>query len=132
MKVAIPVWNGRVSPVFDVAKTIQVTDVDGAHRGPSSFEIRAINTARPGSTLADLGVDLLVCSAISSPLEATLWVAGIEVISDICGSLDEIIAALAAGDNELERYRSPGNRPKPRRSAVNRVALVGSGPESSR
>ena len=110
MRIAIPVWNGRVSPVFDVAKTIRVTDIDSADGTPAEIEVHAINSAHPRSTLADLGVDLLVCSAISAPLEAILWVSGIEVLSDICGSPDEIIAALAAGDDELGRFRSPGSR----------------------
>lgn len=132
MRIAIPVWNGRVSPVFDVARTIRVTDIDGVGGEPSGFEVHAINSAQPGSTLADLGVDLLVCSAISSPLEAVLWVSGIEVISDICGSPDEITAALAAGDNDLMRFRSPGSRRRSKRSPVDRASAAGGGSESSR
>ncbi len=66
-----------------------------------SMATHALNPARPASTLSDLGVDVLVCSAISSPLEAALYGLGVEVISDICGSPEEIIQALAAGDAEL-------------------------------
>jgi predicted Fe-Mo cluster-binding NifX family protein len=106
--------------------------MDSADGEPAEFEVHAINSAHPVSTLADLGVDLLVCSAISSPLEAVLWVSGIEVISDICGSPDEIIAALAAGDNELRRFCSPGSRKRSKQSPVDSVSVFGGGSESSR
>lgn len=132
MRIAIPVWNGRVSPVFDVARTIRVTDIDGVGGEPSELEMHAINSAQPRSTLAELGVDVLVCSAISAPLAAALLASDIDVISDICGSPDEIVAALAAGDNELRRFRSPGSRRRTKRSPVDRAFAVGGGSESSR
>jgi predicted Fe-Mo cluster-binding NifX family protein len=114
MKVAIPVWNGRVSPVFDVAKEIRVAQIDlqlGEVLGDSTH---ALNSTRRASTLADLGVNTLVCSAVSPPLEAALWVLGVEVISDVCGSPDEILQALAAGDTELDGFRTPGCGPQSR------------------
>jgi hypothetical protein len=36
--------------------------------------------------------------------------AGIEVVPDICGEPEEVIAALCTGAKELERLRSPGSR----------------------
>jgi predicted Fe-Mo cluster-binding NifX family protein len=132
MRIAIPVWQGRVSPVFDVAKTIRVTDIDTNGGEPSESEMHTINSAHPGTTLTDLEVDLLVCSAISAPLEAILWVSGIEVISDICGSPDEIIRAIAAGDNELGRFRSPGSRGRSKRSPVGRGFEISRGSEPPR
>lgn len=131
MRIAIPVWNGRVSPVFDVARTIRVADldcqsgelvVDGSH---------VLNPARPASTLSELGVNVLVCSAISSPLESRLYALGVEVVSDICGSSEEIIAALAAGDVELVRFRSPGSRCKPESLTTRRLLLEGKGSGTS-
>ena len=110
MKIAIPVWNGRVSPVFDVAKAIRVVDVDVGSRCVADGSIHSIDVGRPVSTLIALGVEVLVCSAVSPPIEAAVWLAGVEVISDICGSPDEILAALAAGDTQLSRCRSPGSR----------------------
>ena len=110
MKIAIPVWNGRVSPVFDVAGTIRVVDVDVDHGVVVADSTHALEPGRPVSALAALGVDVLVCSAVSPTIEAAVWVSGVEVISDICGSPDEIVDALAAGDTELCRFHSPGSR----------------------
>jgi len=110
MKIAIPVWNGRVSPVFDVARTIRVVDVDVDRGAVVADSTHALEPGRPVSALAALGVDVLVCSAVSPTIEAAVWVSGVEVISDICGPPDEIVEALAAGDADLCRFRSPGSR----------------------
>lgn len=109
MKIAIPVWNGRVSPVFDVARTIRIFDVDVGRGIVVANSTHALELGRPASTLAALGADVLVCSAISPAVEAFVWVSGVEVISDICGSPDEIVEALTAGDAELSRFLAPGS-----------------------
>ena len=107
MRIAIPVWNDRVSPVFDVARSIRVADIaDGAVAHLSNHELENDNRA---AMLAKIGVDLLICGAISIPLESTLCVAGVEVIPDTCGGAEEIIQAFALGDRTLTRFRSPGN-----------------------
>ena len=122
MMIAIPVWSGRVSPVFDVARTILVVDLDPDNGTSQTGGTHVIDPMRPAGTLSDLGVEVLICSAISSPLESVLWAQGVEVVSDICGSPDEIIAALAAGDTDLDRFRSPGSRRKLKRSTARLIA----------
>jgi predicted Fe-Mo cluster-binding NifX family protein len=106
MRIAIPVWNDRVSPVFDVARSIRVVDIaDGKITRETNHTFE--NESR-ASTLVKLGVDLLICSAISTPLEATLWVSGVEVVSDTCGTVEKIVAAFLSGDEKLKTFRSPG------------------------
>ena len=106
MKIAIPVWNDWVSPVFDVAKRIRVTDViDGTIHSESEHE--PVNGDH-AATLSNLGIDVLVCAAISPDLEAALWDDGVEVISDTCGPATMIAEAYANGDKALWRFHSPG------------------------
>jgi len=131
MKIAIPCWNDRVSPIFDVARTIRVVDLDTDRDLVVADSIYPLERGRPTSTLDALGVDLLVCSAISPAVESAVWVLGVEVMSDICGSPDEIVQALAAGDAELSGFRSPGSRKKPRRSTARSSTRGFEGPESS-
>ncbi len=114
MKIAIPVWNGRVSPVFDVAKSIRVFDIaDGA---AVNMSVRELGNGNHAAEMVELGVDVLICAAISIPLEATLWVSGVEVIPDNCGAVREIIEAFSSGDRALRRFRSPGNSERRRSS----------------
>jgi len=107
MRIAIPIWSERVSPVFDVARTVRVVDISD---GKVSREtIHTLEKERRASKLVKLGVDIVICAAISTPLEATLWMSGIEVIPDTCGTVEEIVDAFASGDTKLARFRSPGN-----------------------
>jgi predicted Fe-Mo cluster-binding NifX family protein len=107
MRIAVPVWNDRVSPVFDVARSVRVVDVnDGV---ATCVTHHKLENALRASKLVKLGVDLLICAAISTPLEATLRVSGIEVIPDTCGTVDKIVEAFVSGDTELAGFRSPGN-----------------------
>ena len=106
MRIAIPVWDDWVSPVFDGAERIQVTDV-------VESTIHHISEHEPGNgshvaALSDLGVDVLVCAGISSALEAALRNHGIEVISDKSGPAKMIAEAYVNGDKALRRFHSRG------------------------
>jgi predicted Fe-Mo cluster-binding NifX family protein len=106
MKMALPVWNGRVSPVLDVARRLRVVEVDdGIVAGESEHLLVDRGVAE---ALSELGVDILICAAISRPLEATVWVAGVKVISEVCGPADEVVAAYLQGDTALAAFAAPG------------------------
>ncbi len=109
MRIAIPVWNGRVSPVFDVAKKIRVVDIDAENGSLVATATRTLEAGGTSAELTELGVNLLICSAISVPVESKLWVSGVEVISGICGPADDIVTEFIAGDTTLARFNAPGN-----------------------
>jgi predicted Fe-Mo cluster-binding NifX family protein len=117
MRLAIPAWEGRVSPVFDVAREVRIFDLNTDRREVSADHRHGLPRDGAVATLADLDVDLLVCSAISPPLEAMLWMAGIEVVADVCGELSEIVREVATGDTELARFRVPGSQGRVRQQA---------------
>lgn len=132
MRVAIPAWDGRVSPVFDVAREVQIFDLDlerGVVRGVGS---RRLPDGRAASAVADIGVDRLICSAVSPQLEAVLLMAGVEVVTDVCGDLEEIVAAVASGDTELSRFRMPGASRGERRRVAAGAGRDGHGPRPAR
>jgi len=111
MRVAVPIWSGRVSPVFDVARRLVLLDTDGAAApvreemflGDTDFVARA-------RQLGELGVDVLICGAISRPLEQLLLAAGIKVVSQTCGSVDEVLGAYRSGLFTGESFLMPGCR----------------------
>jgi predicted Fe-Mo cluster-binding NifX family protein len=108
MRVALPLWNGRVSPVFDVAKRIRLYEVEkGEITGLSEHLLEEDGRSM---ALSSLGVDVLICAAISWPLETTLWLAGVEVIAEVCGPVDEVIGAYLRGSTALKQFHSPGHR----------------------
>ena len=81
MKVAIPHWQGRVSPVFDVAGNVLVVEIaDGVEQAREDVVLDAEDPQLRAARLAEAGADVLVCGAISWPLEMALSAAGIDVI----------------------------------------------------
>ncbi len=106
---AVPEWQGRVSPVFDVAGALvlvgQAMDGQDTRRAESLGSTSVHERAR---RLRQLGVDVLVCGAISRPLEALVASEGICVIPNICGPIDEVVAAFRDGTLDDGRFAMPG------------------------
>jgi len=118
MKVAIPTWQGRVSPVFDVAGQLLLVEMDGScERTRREIALAEEQPEARVERLAQLHVDTLICGAISRPLESLLADRGIEVIARVCGEVDEILVAFAAGAVRSEQFAMPGccGQPKRRR-----------------
>ena len=109
MRVAIPTWSGRVSPVFDVAKLLLLVDLDGeAEAGRQETAIEETDLGARARRVAKLGVDVLICGAISAPLEAMLVSSGVQVIPHTCGPAEEVLQAFARGRMPDEAFLMPG------------------------
>jgi len=109
MIVAIPVWQGRVSPVLDVAEHLLLVQLEGWHevarREATGLEQHPHRRARQ---LAELGVTTVVCGAVSRPLEQLLCAQHIQVISHVCGDVDEVVRAYCSGSLSDDRFAMPG------------------------
>ncbi len=109
IRVAIPEWQGRVSPVFDVAGRVLLVDADpGAERARRELALEGEDPQARLARLVEAGADVLVCGAISRPLELALASAGIEVISQACGEVERVLKAYLAGELDQEAYWMPG------------------------
>ena len=109
MKVAIPTWTGRVSPVFDVAKRLLVVDLEGDGRANrEEVSIEETQLLPRAQRVTQLGVNVLICGAISMPLEAMLVSAGVQVIPHTCGTVEEVLQAFASGRLTDETFLMPG------------------------
>lgn len=109
MKVAIPHWQGRVSPVFDVAGNVLVVEIcDGVEHSREDVVLDAEDPQLRAARLAQTGADLLICGAISWPLEMALSAAGIDVIPQTCGDVEQVLAAFAQGQLQQDAFLMPG------------------------
>jgi predicted Fe-Mo cluster-binding NifX family protein len=108
-KIAIPHWQGRVSPVFDVAGRVAVSEfISGGVVRHGDILLESDDPHVSSAALSSAGVEVLICGAISCCYERALTSAGIEVISQICGEIDRVLDAYAEG--RLSYYRMPGCR----------------------
>jgi predicted Fe-Mo cluster-binding NifX family protein len=109
MRIAIPIWQGRISPVFDVAGQLLLVELaDGREVARQEHVLRDTTAEERASLLAELGVKTLICAGVSQPLETGLNDRGIRVIAAICGNVEEVLAAFVAKHLGEERFAMPG------------------------
>jgi predicted Fe-Mo cluster-binding NifX family protein len=109
MRIAIPIWQGRISPVFDVAGQLLLIELaDGREVAREVQLVDEITAEEHGRKLAEIGVETLICAGISQSLEASLADRGIRVIARICGNVEEVLAAFVSGRLDEERFAMPG------------------------
>lgn len=109
MKIAIPTWQGRISPVFDEATRLVV--VETARRRELGREMRTLTCFDPwerARAIRLLGVRAVICGAISRPSEMALHGAGITVIAQTCGPVDDVLAAFMDDRLQNDAYVMPG------------------------
>ena len=108
-KVAIPIWDERVSPVLDTATCLAIYDIDGQNEP----ERELVNIPHTHFTLiakyiAQLKVDTVLCGALSRPMRSILISRGINVFPWVTGEVTEIVQAYQNGRLSDERFILPG------------------------
>lgn len=111
MKVAMTVWNGRISPVCDAARRLALVETDdGAHSCPRRRE-EPLPTGHPFqflARLAELQVATLICGAISRPLADLIDSAGVRLIPFIAGGEEEVFKAFMEDRLDDPAFQMPG------------------------
>ncbi|MBN2194749.1 MAG: hypothetical protein JW751_18180 [Polyangiaceae bacterium] len=109
MKVVIPSDGDRISPLLDVARTfVLVTEgLDGTLAREEVVVVEPDPVAK-AKRIAGLGAGVIICGAISWPLEAMLTAAGMRVIPNTCGLLHEVMLAHFAGELTEQAFLLPG------------------------
>ncbi len=116
MRVAIPQWEGRVSPVFDVAGSLLLVDLEhGVEIARRDVVLTDDIPAGRARRMAAMGIHTLICGAVSRPLELALLHSGIEVISQICGDVNQVLDAYRKGRIGQPMFFMPGCRGYQRR-----------------
>ena len=109
MKVGIPTWDGRVSPVLDVARRLLLVDIrENAELTRREEEIEEVPLATRVKRIRELGVEVLICGAVSWPLEAALAAAGVRVIAQTCGPVEDVLPAFLSGRLADGAFLMPG------------------------
>lgn len=109
MKAALTVWDGRIAPVFDVSREALVLTIeDGAITSRSSENIETPMASLKLERLTGLGIQTLVCGAITEPLQHELSVRGVKVIGFVAGEIDEVVKCLLDGTLPTRALSMPG------------------------
>ncbi len=98
MKVAVTVWQERIAPLFDAAGRLALYRIEAGSATAVPVGEIALAGLAPAvriSRMMAAGVDVLVCGAISRPLERLVRSVGIHVISEATGPVADVLRALA-------------------------------------
>jgi predicted Fe-Mo cluster-binding NifX family protein len=115
MKVAMAHWQDRISPVFDVADHLLLLDIEGRREiNRQSLRLTGRSPFERVEELSELGVNVLLCGAISLTLEKALIGAGIRVVGFLGGELENVIQAFLEGklgDGRIRNANRSGTQP---------------------
>lgn len=109
VRIAVPTHEGRVSPVCDVARRFVIVETDGNREvARSEVVLDPASVTDRARHITSLRWDVLICGAISRPLEAMLAASGMRVIANTCGPVQDVVAAFLSGDIARGALRMPG------------------------
>jgi predicted Fe-Mo cluster-binding NifX family protein len=111
MKIAIPVWNDKVSPVFDTALKLLVVNIDnGREESRFFYPIDETDITQKCQRIKKLELDTLICGAVSQTFLQILLSSGLEVIQEISGPAEDVLKAYIDGNIFQPRFLMPGCR----------------------
>ena len=109
MNLAVSVWQGRIAPLFDVSRHFLLMKVE-ARRMSARREVclEDLDPWEKVPRLAELGVETLICGAMSRPLQHQAAAAGIRVIPFVAGGVEGVLNAWLHECLDADDYRMPG------------------------
>jgi predicted Fe-Mo cluster-binding NifX family protein len=109
MTVAIPIAEGRISPVLDTASRLLIVT---RKRGKPACRRECVVSPLPldamARAIAELKVDVLLCAAVSESLRRSLEERGVRVRRHLCGDAETVLEAFLAGHLRQSDFRMPG------------------------
>jgi predicted Fe-Mo cluster-binding NifX family protein len=110
MRLAVAIWDSEVSPVFDFAHRIMVVDCDEECRKRRyRYQLPDESMTSRAERLRELGVNVLICGAISNALAEMVKGLDITLIPWKCGLIEEVLLAYFSGTLEDPRFSMPGS-----------------------
>jgi predicted Fe-Mo cluster-binding NifX family protein len=99
MKIAIPLFQNRVSPRFDFAPALMVATIEN-NQVVAREEISLKNYTLPqrSALLLDLAVTTLICGGIQGPITRSLGNKSIQVIAPVAGEATEVLECFLRGE----------------------------------
>jgi len=108
MKIAIPVWEGRISPVLDTAERLLIVDNHGGTETSRTEVIIGGLGLKEKAYKIKCHADVLICGALSRPMELYLQTSDVEVIPWVMGDVECLLNAYVSGNVPGTEFYMPG------------------------
>ena len=113
MRIAIPVWENRVSPAFDFASSLLIVELaESEEKNRFDIHLGEKDILHKCIQINEAGVSLLICGAISKPFLNQLAVFEIDVVTEISGNIGDVINAYLKKDLSNKKFLMPGCKKK--------------------
>ena len=116
VRIGLTVWENRISPLFDSARMLLVVEIEQGVVVNKRYA--PVNSETPFSraiTLSKLGIEILLCGAISEFFANTVEAQGVRVIPFITGDVDRVLSAFLTGQLPMGSFQMPGCSARRRR-----------------
>lgn len=111
MKIAIPIFENRISPRFDCAPGFRLCEMEGDRiTGIHEISCEGWNDMDRVSRLKVLGIDTLICGGIPDYLLSVLANSGIKVIPWVAGDTSEALTLFLRGQLNSGTVICPGRK----------------------
>ena len=111
MRVGIPIWGSKISPVLDASEQLLVVELTGTERSDiETVQLGGWGMMRRARLIGDLGLDVLICGAISGRLAGLLAWKDVRVIPWVSGEVGDVLRAFVDGDLSGKKFVMPGCR----------------------
>ena len=114
MRIAVPIWDNKVSPVLDTASKLLILEtLDREKVSRVEADLSERDISRRCYRIRTLEVDVLICGAVSRPFAELLEGSGIDIIPGISGDIEDILQAYFSGTLNQSKFLMPGCRKDP-------------------
>lgn len=109
MRVAAPVWDEKISPVLDTASRLRVLEI-GVLKEASRFEVDFVekDIAKRCALVRNLGIDVIICGAVSRQFSSMLAASGVRMVPGISGPVETVVSAYLKGRLADSNFFLPG------------------------
>lgn len=109
MKTAMITWNDRIAPVFDTALEAVVIETEQqVIIGRETISLPEGNPLDKIVALAEVGVSVVICGAISNPFRYQAMAYGVTVYAFIAGDVEAVIEAWLRNKLDWNAFAMPG------------------------
>jgi len=119
MKIAIPVFENRISPRFDCAPGFRVYDADGGRiTATREISCQGWNDNERIAQLRALEVDTMICGGLPNYLLGILTNKGIKIIPWVAGDAGEALTLFLRGQLNAGMVICPGRKRRRCKSGI--------------
>jgi predicted Fe-Mo cluster-binding NifX family protein len=107
--VALPICQERISPVLDTAtRLLVVTRQRGREVRRGEILLSPLPAEALAASVAELGVQVVLCAALSEALQRALTQHGLRVRPHLCGEVEAVLQAFCCRRLSGDEFRMPG------------------------